>query len=177
MHICRNFKYIVFYTFWGTFLNPQFLPGEHNSTCFNSELPFRWGGALWSQGASPLLLLTYLLLFPSFSPLLFSSSPTSPTGIPWGRARSVGLGRKCEERQISKRPSRVLLWHLQRLDASGPSSWCEGKDQRLEKKKVTTQKEKSSKEEKHNQNVLFKKINYKEKITNEENQKRKQKRW
>ena len=36
MHICRNFWKCQFHTFWGTFWNPQSLPGEHKGIFFMS---------------------------------------------------------------------------------------------------------------------------------------------
>ena len=35
-HICRDFWKWQFHAFWGTFLNPQSLPGEHKGTFFMS---------------------------------------------------------------------------------------------------------------------------------------------
>ena len=37
-HICRDFWKWQFHVFWGTFLNPQSLPGVHKGTFFMSEV-------------------------------------------------------------------------------------------------------------------------------------------
>ena len=52
-HICRNFWKWQFHAFWGTFLNPQSLPGEHKGTFSCLLAGARPEGQLGDVGPGP----------------------------------------------------------------------------------------------------------------------------